>query len=689
MDLRRQISEATRHRESLREQGKLKRVIASILQKDTELYALHSLQVEQGLLTDAHTIHNLVTEHFFEWYRAPTQPTDWPSLLQDRAAFQALADSKAIPTHLSHHLWEAFTFPLHHSALQLDLRLALSAPPTLEEFKAAVTHHKGSTAPGATGLTYNMVKGWPDVVLTRAHALLTRAFSGPTPKWLQWGWLCPKPKDPSAGVTLDGLRPLMLLEVLRKLWVWIYIRKIVHLWEVHQTLTPSQHGFRRGHGTDSALMVHLNCFEHSRLSNTTLFLSSWDIRRAFDSVTKEAMDASWRRLGVPAATAHWIAHLDDQGPTAVRSPWALEAWRRAGYAGLPPGPSATLPGTFVRERGTPQGDVSSPHAWTAFFDIALRALDRTDPSIHFHMPTAHLSPVAVSDIGYADDLVSLSSSLAGLQYKADLMSAFALLFDLTISAPKLRAACLGSSPPNPSLIIHGPGWTPTSIPVRTHGNITILGLTLDLDPSQSTQPQSTRSQLIQASTILGHQRVTDTTALVATISTMAKAAYTAQFIPWTPQDLLALDVPLNRAFRRLLHLPPSHPNALLYMRTTDGGLGLQRLSDQVNLRKWSMACRLQERGGLPGHAVKGLLARASLVSGGSFLHPHQGDFIGPFSATPVWGSSLGALGPDTSLRLSPTLGPTLHPLLRPITLGLDRLDDYKLLRSLRSLNIST
>ena len=44
------------------------------------------------------------------------------------------------------------------------------------------------------------------------------------------------------------------------------------------------------------------------------------------------MDACRRRLGVPAVTTHWIAHLDDQGPTAVRSPWmpgagrATEAW---------------------------------------------------------------------------------------------------------------------------------------------------------------------------------------------------------------------------------------------------------------------------------------------------------------------------------------------------------------------------
>ena len=75
------------------------------------------------------TIHNMVTEHFTEWYRAPGPPTDWPSLLTDRAAFHALADSKGISTHLTRSLWEAFTSPLQLSSLQQDLRQALSCPP--------------------------------------------------------------------------------------------------------------------------------------------------------------------------------------------------------------------------------------------------------------------------------------------------------------------------------------------------------------------------------------------------------------------------------------------------------------------------------------------------------------------------------------------------------------------------------
>ena len=79
-------------------------------------------------------------------------------------------------------------------------------------------------------------------------------------------------------------------------------------------------------------------------------------------------------------------------------------------------------------------------------------------------------------------------------------------------------------PPNPTLIIYGPGWTPTTIPIRTQGSLTILGLTIDISSTQSTQPHSTCATLTRAATLLGFQRVADTTALVASISTMAKGS---------------------------------------------------------------------------------------------------------------------------------------------------------------------
>ena len=201
-----------------------------------------------------------------------------------------------------------------------------------------------------------------------------------------------------------------------------------------------------------------------------MYSSSWDIRRAFDSVPRGAMELSWTRLGVPANIARWLAIMDVGGPTAIRSPWALHTWARTGAKGFGNTPSLERPCTFHRDRGTPQGDVSSPHNWVSFFDIALNALylDRqTPPSTAlgstFTAPGPSGDPYIVGDMGYADDLVSTASTLQGLQRQADIVSAFALCFDMEISVSKLRLARFGgprlgtpTTPPGTgTLTIHG------------------------------------------------------------------------------------------------------------------------------------------------------------------------------------------------------------------------------------------
>ena len=141
-----------------------------------------------------------------------------------------------------------------------------------------------------------------------------------TPQWLQLGWLCPQPKDSSAEVILDGLRPLILLEVIRKLWVGIIITRITRARERHGILTDTQHGFRPGRNTDTALLQFINAREHAEEALSTLCSTSWDIRRAFDSESRGAIELSWFRLGVPSDIAHWLAAMDIGGPTAIRSP---------------------------------------------------------------------------------------------------------------------------------------------------------------------------------------------------------------------------------------------------------------------------------------------------------------------------------------------------------------------------------
>ena len=56
-------------------------------------------------------------------------------------------------------------------------------------------------------------------------------------------------------------------------------------------------------------------------------------------------------------------------------------------------------------------------------------------------------------------------------------------------------------------------------------------------------------------------------------------------------------------------------------------------SHDSQIKSTSMLHRLQQRNGLPALATHGLLTRAAEVSGGQFLLPDRGDYIGPYSST--------------------------------------------------------
>ena len=299
--------------------------------------------------------------------------------------------------------------------------------------------------------------------------------------------------------------------------------------------------------------------------------SSWDIRRAFDSVPRGAVEISWTRLGVPAPIAHWLATMDVGGPTVIRSPWALHTWAPTGAKGFGSTPSLERPCTFHRDRGTPQGDVSSPHNWVGFFDIALHALhlDRqASPSpalgTTFTAPGYNGSPYTVGDMGYADDLVSTASTLQGLQRQADTVSVFALCFDMEISVSKLRLALFGgprlSTPPAltaiEALIIRGAAWSPQRVEVRRTGIIKMLGMTFDIQGPQRTQAQATKLRLARASAIICAQRSVDNAVLTAWVSSLTRASYTAQFTPWSAGDLTEPDLEQHAHLPHSSTLPP-------------------------------------------------------------------------------------------------------------------------------------
>ena len=82
----------------------------------------------------------------------------------------------------------------------------------------ACKHTKGGAAPGTSGLTWQMIEHWSDEIVTHVYNLLIAIHAeGSSPAHWAWKWLSPVPKV-THNITTKDLRPLSLIEVLRKLW---------------------------------------------------------------------------------------------------------------------------------------------------------------------------------------------------------------------------------------------------------------------------------------------------------------------------------------------------------------------------------------------------------------------------------------------------------------------------------------
>ena len=112
-------------------------------------------------------------------------------------------------------------------------------------------------------------------------------------------------------------------------------------------------------------------------------------------------------------------------------------------------------------------------------------------------PSPHVADVPAPEMVYTDDLVSLSTSLLGLQLKADIVLAYAIVAVLKIVQNKLRgfsmdwtaAGAHSDTSGQECLVLHSVGWVVHDIMIKQGGSIKCLGVHYDLDLSGHTQKQ--------------------------------------------------------------------------------------------------------------------------------------------------------------------------------------------------------
>ena len=89
--------------------------------------------------------------------------------------------------------------------------------------------------------------------------------------------------------TVSNMRPLILVEAVRKLWCRLLLHRILSVWQRHHMLHRFQHGFISGLSTMTASTLFINMLEDAIENKRPLHTCTWDITRAFVSVSKNVM----------------------------------------------------------------------------------------------------------------------------------------------------------------------------------------------------------------------------------------------------------------------------------------------------------------------------------------------------------------------------------------------------------------
>ena len=625
-EMRMRISDRIRRREESRQAGKLRPVLESMLgpyRKRKEGYTMETLRINEQTKTDPKEIHDVLTKHFQEWFATPEGNVSrvW-EVHGDCHEFIERNAHLNVPDDVLATIWTSLQTKAEEDQTLLQT-------PTIEEFNDAINHMAKDSAPGLTGLSYNMMKVWDDDTRLRIYNdILTLWNDGCFPEEWKDRWLVPIPKKPDPDIS--DLRPLTLMDALRKTWGSIFVRRIQKKWADEHLLQPNQYGSVKGKGTDGAVAEFLNAAETAKERSTPLYITSWDIRRAFDSVDRQLVTLALQRLGVPEALTAYLRAVDD-GVTIVRTPWALQCVEE----GL------EVKG-FKGERGIGQGDVISPLIWTAFFDILLTALARIKGGINTSSRHGYLRET--SDVAYVDDLISVQGDPESLQRKADIVSGFCIWAGLTLATDKFRAFAInwgnGNIAMGNVIVIHSNGWKPINVHMKTDGNLKHLGVIWDMDLSNETQRSLLTTYLRESLAYVSAKRASSRCKIIAiTKCIIPKVLYTCKFMGWTLVQYKELEKIVSAALRKAAKLLPGFPTDLLYMSKQEGGLGYDSLVDIVHRTKHRMYQRLLDTSDLC-LVASGLLARAFRARG-QILQPHVESVLHRSSwSTAVWATSL-------------------------------------------------
>ena len=444
----------------------------------------------------------------------------------------------------------------------------LMEPITTKEIEESLTNVKEST-PGWDGISLAMIRAMP--ANNRAAMLNIWLVAGIIPVPLRKGVTSLIGKTPNPEIPGQH-RPITVCSQLVRLFNRILAKRLERACPGNER----QKAFRPLDGCQENLVILDAALGRARSLQSDVHMVFLDMAKAFDSVSRDTVRRALIRVGVPAPMREIIMSGFDGATTELK------------YKGC-------KLGEVEQERGVRQGDPLSPFLFNLVLDEALEKIAASP--IGVALGNEGDSPVRVSVLAFADDLVLMAETRDGLQALIDEVTQSLKAGGLVVNPDKCRSLTVKVDRAAKS-------WFVASQSTVTVDNeeITVLspadsyeylGILVGADgrrPSYGGILEDGLLHLTKAPLEPQQRLYFLVNHLIPRLThrLVLGRVYRTQ--------LGRLDARIRTATRSWLGLPHDTPSALLYSSVKDGGLGLPCMASLVPLQKQRRLERLSNSG---------------------------------------------------------------------------------------------
>ena len=188
---------------------------------------------------------------------------------------------------------EYFTKLFSEEEIKTDLDeikpIKMKVPFSSEEIRRAIKKLKNNKTPGPDNIPAELFKNCPEELISKIVDLFNNiAQTGEIPQDLDLGYLIPLHKAGQKKGKTENLRPIILLNIIRKLLALVIIIRIGN--KIDNEIPITQAAYRKGRGTTENVFTFKVLAEKAIIEqNAEINIRLMDMSKAFDSVNRNEL----------------------------------------------------------------------------------------------------------------------------------------------------------------------------------------------------------------------------------------------------------------------------------------------------------------------------------------------------------------------------------------------------------------